>query len=1156
MGRKQNKRRTRQRNNRNKRNNNNNSNNNSSQQNRNLTTKENEQLTTSTSTTTSTTTTISAPIESIISNTPPPPTPPPPPKQYDHPTSKLNTVERAEYIDYYGNPNEPMYDANELNHHHHHNLFTSTLESSSGLNSTISSSNFEPETSHFNFYDNYHNVSKTSTFIPYNGYNTFTNQRLSNISSQMETPGRQYSNQYVAEHCDDNNYDSLHKVKHHNVHHNYPDDPITYGDDVFYENDDSNVDNTHLDVERESYHHPRPEKLGNINIDKRRFVSDTYEHSINDMNNHLPNSTAAPYSAANSRPQESQPNNSVDYLYQYYQFYPRPVLLGKSFHPIASHAENVNIGSDGRNVPVPSVHPSIEKIYGKFQRALQLDAESGAASSISLSDSSSSSSTTSLSTESPCNEPIPPIAPLPPLRIFNSQTTGTMNAPFDLLTRLKSFSFNGPFESLENDHHEFRLPDGRSYYFDHLTPRKSTSFEEPIRARYGGTNSTISHTGNGITPPPSDNEDPFSHGGAYGEYGYSTASTCGGAGLSGVGNTGTGTTSSSALSPRHYSKTYDTKYDPLIKLASKFKEDPEHEDMQDYRRGGYHPLQMFDVMNSRYTIIVKLGWGHFSTVWLAWDSKMNKFVAIKVVKSAEQYRDAAEDEIKILKYAGERETVSGHAGSYRVVKLLDNFRICGINGTHVCMVFEVLGHNLLKLIVKSNYRGIPLENVQTIIRQVLLGLSYLHGQCGIIHTDIKPENVLLVVNDDMAQKLAFRAFYMVHHKIPLPLVYRSNAPTAKFFPTPVRLEGPDTIKKMNKKKKNQETKKLGDDSMENDGSITIKSNNDPSNKEIDKKVGSSIDPINKSPKRTVRECSSGSKRSKSGDKTNNDDDGGVGGDETDTNSDEIDYIDNIDSYRTFDGQTYPNWICEILESGDYLLQQHFKKFPDPTFDVCDVSVKIGDLGNACWVNKHFCDDIQTRQYRSPEVIVGAGYDTSADMWSVACLAYELATGDYLFDPKKSRQFSRDEDHLARIIELLGPVPLNLILNGKFSKQFFTSTGDLRFQVERYSLFQLLTERQQWPAPIAKLFADFLQMMLRSDPNRRATADQVLQHPFMRDSFDFSEMSQRYERESYYSRSSSYHSSLGTDNGGTSVVPVGTIVDEKKTRKSINTATDT
>lgn len=54
----------------------------------------------------------------------------------------------------------------------------------------------------------------------------------------------------------------------------------------------------------------------------------------------------------------------------------------------------------------------------------------------------------------------------------------------------------------------------------------------------------------------------------------------------------------------------------------------------------------------------------------------------------------------------------------KTVQLLDDFKISGVNGTHVCMVFEVLGHNLLKFIIRSNYQGIPLQNVKSIIRQV------------------------------------------------------------------------------------------------------------------------------------------------------------------------------------------------------------------------------------------------------------------------------------------------------------------------------------------------------------------------------------------------------------------------------------------------------
>lgn len=54
-----------------------------------------------------------------------------------------------------------------------------------------------------------------------------------------------------------------------------------------------------------------------------------------------------------------------------------------------------------------------------------------------------------------------------------------------------------------------------------------------------------------------------------------------------------------------------------------------------------------------------------------------------------------------------------------------------------------------------------------------------------------------------------------------------------------------------------------------------------------------------------------------------------------------------------------------------------------------ISVKIADLGNACWVGHHFTNDIQTRQYRSPEVILGAKWGASTDVWSMACMVRAL-----------------------------------------------------------------------------------------------------------------------------------------------------------------------
>jgi serine/threonine-protein kinase SRPK3 len=66
----------------------------------------------------------------------------------------------------------------------------------------------------------------------------------------------------------------------------------------------------------------------------------------------------------------------------------------------------------------------------------------------------------------------------------------------------------------------------------------------------------------------------------------------------------------------------------------------------------------------------------------------------------------------------------------------------------------------------------------------------------------------------------------------------------------------------------------------------------------------------------------------------------------------------------------------------------------------DMKLKICDLGNGCWTHYKFTNRIQTRQYRGPEVMLGIDYNETADLWSFACMIFELITGDFLFDPRK------------------------------------------------------------------------------------------------------------------------------------------------------------
>ncbi|KAF8213454.1 kinase-like domain-containing protein [Mycena galopus ATCC 62051] len=165
-----------------------------------------------------------------------------------------------------------------------------------------------------------------------------------------------------------------------------------------------------------------------------------------------------------------------------------------------------------------------------------------------------------------------------------------------------------------------------------------------------------------------------------------------------------------------------------------------------------------------------------------------------------------------------------------------------------------------------------------------------------------------------------------------------------------------------------------------------------------------------------------------------------------------------------------------------------------------ISIKIADLGNATPSKKHYTEDIQTRQYRSPEAIIGRrDWGTRADIWSVACLVFELLTAEFLFDPQgQGDLFSKDDDHMAQIIELLGDFSLDVKKGGKYSADLFDANGGLRYikTLKPWPLKRVMTEKYLWSEPDATVLCTFLEPMLAVDQRKRTDAKDILGHPWL------------------------------------------------------------
>ncbi|MBW0530423.1 hypothetical protein O181_070138 [Austropuccinia psidii MF-1] len=557
----------------------------------------------------------------------------------------------------------------------------------------------------------------------------------------------------------------------------------------------------------------------------------------------------------------------------------------------------------------------------------------------------------------------------------------------------------------------------------------------------------------------------------------------------------------------------DTSYESILT--------DEEEKPSDYDKGGYHPVLIGErFCNQRYIIVRKLGWGHFSTVWLAHDTHLNRHVALKVVKSAHHYTETAEDEIRLLQRVVTANPA--HPGRHHVVSLLDSFRHRGPNGSHVCMVFEVLGENLLGLIKRYQYRGVPQHIVRQISKQILLGLDYLHRECGIIHTDLKPENVLISIDD--VESVVRAELESCPANVPTKLVgvppsqgrggtqtprntifitgsQPLSSPSGSFGTSPVIEKLAFQMSKISDENPSQN---VANSLTDNNKSSTNSSNSSTFQKVQQPPKPSRLSllsqtaPIHHSNSSSSSSSSSHPNPQQMSPTTSN------------QNRPSVDYAQL--------SQTPAN---QSPIAGSPASSRNATGHDDlshlPTQPTCDknsslppaapydpqslekITVKIADLGNASWTTNHFTDDIQTRQYRSPEAILGGNWSTPVDIWSASCMIFELLTGDYLFNPDAvPKRYTKDDDHIAQIIELVGSIPIQVALSGKFSFEIFNRRGELRHihKLKHWSLEAVLTEKYCLDKKTAAELTSFLEPMLNVTPERRATAQEMLDHRWL------------------------------------------------------------
>lgn len=153
--------------------------------------------------------------------------------------------------------------------------------------------------------------------------------------------------------------------------------------------------------------------------------------------------------------------------------------------------------------------------------------------------------------------------------------------------------------------------------------------------------------------------------------------------------------------------------------------------------GDYHLVQhevLYSPLNHQYEVLEFLGRGTFGQVAKCWKKGTNEIVAIKILKNHPSYARQGQIEVSILSRLSQE-----NADEYNFVRAYE----CFTHKNHTCLVFEMLEQNLYDFLKQNKFQPLPLKYIRPITHQVLTALLKLK-QLGLIHADLKPENIMLL----------------------------------------------------------------------------------------------------------------------------------------------------------------------------------------------------------------------------------------------------------------------------------------------------------------------------------------------------------------------------------------------------------------------------